>query len=401
MCRRQSPGLFAFSTTRELSISLLPGVRTHARAQHFERRNPIRPHPMPAADAKGCVRHIIVIVAMEQEVTPLVQRFDLKPAGRRCFLPGAPFVAWVGKVDNGRILMHAVWCGRDTRFGNVNNVASQAAAVATYAALAAFGSPDLLISAGTAGGFAAAGAAVGDVFLSSKCVFHSRRIPGEEGLLEEYGFGHYRSPPLGGLAANAGLKLGVVSTSDSLDAAEMDLALMRSEGAAVKEMEAAAVAWVCQVLSVPFVAVKAITDIVDGQHATRHEFESNLASASHALQEKMALLVALVSKKPLQQWALPSGATSAQPNQVATTPSPLKTALGSSSSSERRMQPPSSGTGARVGSALVGGVGALAVGLLLGVVASQTTKGGEFKEVANQLSRGVERAVSALRARIS
>lgn len=37
------------------------------------------------------------------------------------------------------------------------------------------------------------------------------------GTLEEYGFGHFRSPPLMKLAHEAGLKLGVVSTSDSLD----------------------------------------------------------------------------------------------------------------------------------------------------------------------------------------
>ena len=45
---------------------------------------------------------------------------------------------------------------------------------------------------------------------------------------------------------------------------------MRAEGVSVKEMEAAAVAWTCQqVLHVPFVALKSVTDIVDGGVATQ------------------------------------------------------------------------------------------------------------------------------------
>ena len=60
--------------------------------------------------------------------------------------------------------------------------------------------------------------------------------------------------------------------------------LMLSEGAVVKEMEAASVAWVCKQLGLPFAALKAVTDIVDGPKATREEFESNLGEAALALQ---------------------------------------------------------------------------------------------------------------------
>ena len=163
---------------------------------------------------------------------PIVDRFGLKLVDPPRFVDGAPFVAWMG--DAGAVRLCVCWCGHDKRFG-VNNVATTAAAVAAYAAVAAFGAPDLMISAGTAGAFAQRGAALNDVFLSSKCIFHSRRIPGEDGQLEEFGFGHYRSPPLRALAARAGVRLGVVSTSDSLDSTPTDLALMEGEGAAVKE----------------------------------------------------------------------------------------------------------------------------------------------------------------------
>ena len=42
----------------------------------------------------------------------------------------------------------------------------------------------------------------------------------------------------------------------------------QESGAAVKEMEAAAVAYVAALFGTPLLAVKAITDIVDGERAT-------------------------------------------------------------------------------------------------------------------------------------
>ena len=66
-----------------------------------------------------------------------------------------------------------------------------------YTSITAF-EPDIVISAGTAGGFRSAGGEIGDVYLSTKCVFHSRRImSGDHGNdYEEYGFGNFRSPPV-------------------------------------------------------------------------------------------------------------------------------------------------------------------------------------------------------------
>jgi 5'-methylthioadenosine nucleosidase len=188
----------------------------------------------------------------------------------------------------------------------VNNVATTAASVATYAAFAAF-KPDLVLSAGTAGGFGAVGGRVGDVYLSTKCVYHNRRIPAGADY-EEYGFGHFRSPPLPLLAAKCGLKMGVVSTSDSLDFSPIDLELMRGEGASVKEMEAAAIAWVCQQVRVPFVAIKSITDIVDGPETVASEFYANLKAASESLQDKLSLILELLSTEPLTHWSSMSGA---------------------------------------------------------------------------------------------
>ena len=96
---------------------------------------------------------------------------------------------------------------------------------------------------------------------------------------------------------------------------------MLGEGAVVKEMEAAAVAWVCQQLGVPFVALKTVTDLVDGAAATRAEFDANLRAASHTLQQKLVELLRLLDGHRLNQLALPAppGTAAAAPTADAPT----------------------------------------------------------------------------------
>lgn len=120
--------------------------------------------------------------------------------------------------NNVDIKINLVWNGK-CKIHNVNHVATTAAGVSTYAAIAHF-EPDLVISSGTAGGFSELGASIGDVYISTKCVFHSRRIPvstnykpsnKSAALFEEYGFGHFRSPPLNRLVNKTLIKQGVIS----------------------------------------------------------------------------------------------------------------------------------------------------------------------------------------------
>jgi len=246
------------------------------------------------------IKRIVILVAMEQEARPFIQTHNLQQIKPQPFEPGSPMLAYSAKITDCEVIL--VWNGRDKRFF-VNNVATVAAAVSTYASISAF-HPDLVISAGTAGGFQNSGAQIGDVYISTKSVFHHRRIPGEEDdALEEYGFGHYRSPSLHKLVDRLGVKQGVVSTSDSLDCSPQDLALMRSEGATVKDMESAACAWVCQNFKIPFVAMKSITDIVDEtEKTTREQFYQNLNTASHNLQEKLTAFVTLIGGTHLTSW---------------------------------------------------------------------------------------------------
>jgi nucleoside phosphorylase len=229
---------------------------------------------------------------MEAEARPLVTALGLlrdDNAGD----PVLPFQHFRGTHAGLELLLSVA--GKDPRH-RVDNIGTDPAALCAYVALREF-RPELCINAGTAGGFAARGGRIGDVYLGRPPYrFHDRRIaiPG----FDRYGEGHYPGIDPTELAARIGLKTGVVSTGNSLDHAPRDLEIMAGFGCDVKEMEAAAIAWVASLLEIPFLAVKSVTDLVDGEHPTQAQFLANLAMASQKLSEAVrALLAALAAAK--------------------------------------------------------------------------------------------------------
>ena len=62
-----------------------------------------------------------------------------------------------------------------------------------------------------------------------------------------------------------------MSTGNSLDFTKEDMDAMQRHGVAVKEMEAAAIAWAAHLFGTPMFALKAITDIVDGERGCLSE----------------------------------------------------------------------------------------------------------------------------------
>lgn len=99
----------------------------------------------------------------------------------------------------------------------------------------------------------------------------------------------------------AGLQQGVVSTGNSLDFVEEDMNVMQQGNAAVKDMESAAVAYVCRLWAKPMLAIKAVTDIVDGDKAAQEEFLENLHKASKALQEVISRVLRYIDGKSLSE----------------------------------------------------------------------------------------------------
>jgi 5'-methylthioadenosine nucleosidase len=91
------------------------------------------------------------------------------------------------------------------------------------------------------------------------------------------------------------VRTGIVTSSNSLDESETDAQMILRSGAQVKEMEAAAVGYVCELARVPVMAVKAITDLVDAHTATADQFTANLEYASDRLRQAIVAILDILS----------------------------------------------------------------------------------------------------------
>ncbi len=245
----------------------------------------------PPAHAERSIDRVLLLVAMEAEALPMVERLGLVK-DETLIAPPAPCVTYVS--HDGRICL--TYYGKCPNTG-MCSVGTAPAALYSYLAIQAF-KPDLVISAGTAGGFQGRGAAIGDVFVASSTVNHDRRIaiPG----FDAYGVGKLQCVTAPRMRKDLNLKLGCCSSGNSLDWHDMDMKLMQEHEAAVKEMEAASVAWVSSMFCTPLMCVKAITDIVDGDQPAHEEFLSNLAAAAAALQGVVPSVVKYVMGKQIK-----------------------------------------------------------------------------------------------------
>jgi len=220
---------------------------------------------------------VLVIIAMAAEAAPCIERLGLKPE-EHVFDRRLPMKAYCG--HRGGIRLMLATNGMDPRFG-VDQVATQPAAVSAYAAIQRF-NPDLVINAGTAGGFKRAGLEIGETVISRDSLkFHDRRIP--LAGFDAYGTGSYPCADMVPMAQALGLKTTGISTGNSLDMTPTDLEMIEKNHAAIKEMEAAAVAWVAWTMEKPFMALKTVSDFIDSSEKSEMQFTRNLAKATKNL----------------------------------------------------------------------------------------------------------------------
>ncbi len=242
-------------------------------------------------------KKIALIFAMEAEASPLIHALKLSKA-EGWGDPRFPFVHFVGTFrDHFDIVVSCN--GKDTRWG-VDNIGTDPSVLNTYLTLTRF-KPDLCMNCGTAGGFQKKGAKVGDVYLGAEAVrYHDRRIsiPG----FDTYGVGHFPVLQMAKMAKALGLGSGVVSTGNSLDCIDADSEMMEKNNASIKEMEAAAVAYVANQLGVPFIALKAITDLVDSGLPAGTEFLNNLELACTNLFTKTQAVLSYLAAHP-DEWS--------------------------------------------------------------------------------------------------
>lgn len=219
-------------------------------------------------------------MAMEGEAMPIINHFNLKKIAFH-----NPVIVYTNESQSLILALN----GKSEKH-NVDNIGTQAATLNAHIVINNY-QPDLIINCGTAGGFKEQGGEIGEVYIANEIIcFHDRRIDLPGGY-QNYAVGNFPCINSNDLAKKFGLKQGVISSSDALDFNEVDLKIMKTNNTSVKEMEAAAIAWVCEINNQKFTAIKAITDIVDGPHATGEEFLRNFVQASHSLKEKVILVL--------------------------------------------------------------------------------------------------------------
>jgi nucleoside phosphorylase len=246
------------------------------------------PDPDPA---ETTIERVAVLYALESEAEPLVERLMLaeQPAVDPALRP-RHFAGTVGTLH-----VDVLANGPDPRCGT-DRVGTDAATLAAYMTIRKL-APDLVINAGTCGGFTGRGASVGSIYVSEGVLlYHDRRIPIDRFALQAAG--RWPAVPAPRLAAAIGARPGVVSTGNSLDATEAELAFFERERVAAKDMEACAIAQVCAQCGVPFLAVKAVTDLVDRPEPVQDAFLRNLRSVCALLGERMEAGVRWLAAHP-------------------------------------------------------------------------------------------------------
>ncbi len=220
---------------------------------------------------------ICYIVAMVAEAQPFIERYGIKEV--KDFFAPLPCMLYEGEVDGSRLCV--VLNGRQN---GSDLVGCEAASVATLAAVQRL-NPDLVVNSGTCGAFKSDGAGIADVYIGNGVMFHDRRVPGDDNWGTQ-SLGNY--PVWQGsqqLAAALGFKQGKVTTGSSLDMQPCDLEVIKKHGGQLKDMEGAAIGFVCSLLGKPVLYVKSVTDLCDGGAETYEEFSRNLGKACLALRE--------------------------------------------------------------------------------------------------------------------
>lgn len=245
--------------------------------------------------SQEAISTVVIIIAMQTEAMPLVNKFQLKEDQDSVFPEGVPWVRYHGTYKD--LHLNIIWPGKDTSL-EVDSVGTISASLVTYASIQAL-KPDLIINAGTAGGFKARGASIGDVFLISDVAFHDRRIPIP--VFDLYGVGQRQSFSTPNLLRELNLKVCKLSTGDSLDMSSQDETSITANDATIKDMEGAAVAYVADLLKVPTIFVKAVTDLVDGDKPTAEEFIQNLVAVTAALEQSVSQVIDFINGKRLSE----------------------------------------------------------------------------------------------------
>ncbi len=190
--------------------------------------------------------------------------------------------------------------------GNVRMVPT-AVALEAYLCKAAT-KPDLIINAGTCGGFKYNKANIGDAILVTESFILDSNIPisfpvtleNDETIIVEpykkYATDNIALTKLSVLAKELNLIEGPCGTGNSLDYVARDLVRLEANGAFAKDMELHALAWMCQYNKIPLTSLKIVTDIVELKDPVGPQFVKNLNAAAQSLNVNLIKIIKYIEK---------------------------------------------------------------------------------------------------------
>lgn len=240
------------------------------------------------------VRTILLVIAMQAEADPILAALGLNEPGTPLELPLPP-LAYTTSFSG--LTLHLVVNGQDPIY-KLDSFGSDAATLSTYLGIKAF-SPDLVMSTGVAGGFKSQ-AAIGDVYLSKDSMrYFDRRVSITTPDYQDYAIGFYPVIDASQMAADLGLKTGIVVTGGSFENSLIDDREIRNLDGSVVEMEAAAVARMSMLMQVPFMAVKAIVDFDDAV-GFAGQFDDFFTIATANLAKTLPDIFTYLAKNPVE-----------------------------------------------------------------------------------------------------
>lgn len=233
------------------------------------------------------IKRIAMLFAMHAEGAPIADQLQLDTGEKLdADLPARIRRGTVGVVE----LVHCVH-GVDPKYG-VDRIGTETATLVAWLMIEKY-RPDLLINAGTCGGFSSRGANVGDAYLAAgEFLYHDHRVPIPG--FRELGEARIPAEPFPAVAELLGIRSGPFSSGVSIDATDEERAFFDREGVVAKDMEATAIAAVARDRGIPFLAIKAITDLVEHSEPSHEMFLRNLDYTTDRLRDHLARLLSFL-----------------------------------------------------------------------------------------------------------
>ncbi len=248
--------------------------------------------------SEGRTKNILILMAMQTEADRIIKALNLVNRSQT-FSETLPFKCYQLHKLNQTISL--VTSGKDQDH-QVDYIGSEAATLMAHESIRLL-APDVLINAGTAGGFCKRNASIGSIYASDKYfVYHDRMVllPG----FQDSAIGRYPALNIRRLANDLNMVSGVISTGSSLEKNPKDEKILDRENVVAKDMEAAAIAWVAKLHKVPMFAIKSITNLVDEENQSEKEFLKNFNFSVGRLSDKLIEIITYLDNKTIGDLAL-------------------------------------------------------------------------------------------------